>query len=61
MTASLTIIETRWTIEGEPDAVWVWADREGVRQPLDRPTRTPDGTLSSHAHASNHDPEQEGA
>lgn len=27
--ASLTIVDTRWTIEGDPDAVWVWADREG--------------------------------
>ncbi len=31
--ASLTIIETPWTIEGDPEELWRWVGREEARIP----------------------------
>ncbi len=54
---ALEIIETRWTIEGDPDAVWVWADREGRAKSLQPDNGPPHVTLFTGACTSGHDPQ----
>lgn len=57
----LTVIETRWTIEGDPDAVWQWRspDREGAFAPPQRQFWKPHVTGKNRACNLEHDPRQE--
>jgi hypothetical protein len=52
---ALEIIDTRWTIEGDPDAVWVWADREGRAKWLQPDNGKPSGMERTHIHTSDHE------
>lgn len=59
--SSLTIADTRWAIEGDPDAVWVWTGQEtdppgGVMPPANG-ERTPTWTVFTRICNSEHDPQ----
>lgn len=53
---SLTIAETHWTIEGDPDAVWLWASREGAFASPEPSPWTPASVENTRIHTSGFDP-----
>lgn len=55
---ALEIIQTPWTIEGDPDEVWRWGapDREGALRTWRAPDRKSPVTTRTRIHSSGFDP-----